>query len=166
MPMTLRHQARILVMQSLYEWDLADHDPFVALEHHITVRGVSVRVAEFATKLVTLVVEQQQAIDVRLAAAAPERPLIQMARIEKAILRLAISEILFDNGVPARAAINEAVELAKTYGGEHSARFVNGVLGTIYEQIAPAQIQQHRPESEEQHNGYQPELGFPQDSDR
>jgi transcription antitermination protein NusB len=134
MPTTLRHQARILAMQALYEWDTATHDVFDALERLADEQVVPSRAVRFARELVVQVVEHLANIDERLAAAAPRRPLAQMARVEKAILRLAISEILLNNGVPARAAIHEAVELAKEYGGEHSASFVNGVLGTIFSQ--------------------------------
>jgi transcription antitermination protein NusB len=103
----------------------------------------------FARELIGQVLEHLAEIDARLAAAAPRRPLEQMARVEKAILRLAISEILLNNGVPARAAINEAVELAKTYGGENSGRFVNGVLATVFSQpVLPAEPSVHF-ESEE-----------------
>jgi N utilization substance protein B len=134
MVMTLRHQARILAMQSLYEWDTAGHDPYVALERLARESNAGQRIVSFARQTVAAVVEHQAQIDERLAAVAARRPLNQMARVEKAILRLAISEILLNNAVPARAAINEAVELAKEYGGEHSARFINGVLGTIFSQ--------------------------------
>ena len=71
-------------------------------------------------------------IDAHIQSAAQEWPLQQMARIDKNILRLAIYEILFNNTVPAKAAINEAVELAKSFGSETSSRFINGVLGTIF----------------------------------
>ncbi len=94
------------------------------------------RSVAFARELVAQVLDHLAEIDAQLVAAAPRRPLEQMARVEKAILRLAISEILLNNGVPARAAINEAVELAKTYGGENSGRFVNGVLATVFSQPA------------------------------
>ena len=71
-------------------------------------------------------------IDAHIQSAAREWPLHQMARIDKNILRLAIYEILFNNTVPAKAAINEAVELAKQFGSDTSSRFINGVLGTIF----------------------------------
>jgi transcription antitermination protein NusB len=133
MTISVRHQARILVMQALYEWDSADHVPVVALERQLRERGVAARVAEFARSLLGGVQAHLQQIDEHLAVAAPQRPLTQMARVEKAILRLAIFEILYNNNaVPSRAAINEAIELAKTYGSENSGRFVNGVLGTIF----------------------------------
>lgn len=149
MALSLRHQARMLAMQALYEWDIAQHDPFTALDRLVRTRDASHRAAEFAHEIVSRVVDHQEAIDQRITAAASNRPLNQMARVEKAILRLAISEILFNNAVPARAAINEAVELAKEYGGENSGRFVNGVLGTIFNQIDPSSTPPHQPESEE-----------------
>ncbi len=152
-----RHQAREVAMEAIYEWDVASHDPFVALDIHLADRQATPRVAQFARDLVQLVVTHLVQIDEMLAATAAERPLAEMARIEKAILRLAISEILFDNGVPARAVINEAVELAKTYGGDNSARFVNGVLGAIFTKIeesrtALSPTQRLESESEDQHN--------------
>lgn len=149
MPITLRHQGRILAMQALYEWDTASHDLFDALERLAQERHAPPRAVSFAREALVRVVEHLSEIDSRLAEAAPRRPLVQMARVEKAILRLAISEILLNNAVPARAAINEAVELAKEYGGEHSARFVNGVLGTIFSQAAEPPSPSPESESEE-----------------
>ena len=152
-----RHQARILAMQALYEWDATEHDAFAVLERLLAEQHlaelddpqVAARVTDFAAALVTNVLEHLSAIDLRLAAAAPRRPIAQMARVEKAILRLAISEILLNNGVPARAAINEAIELAKAYGGDHSSRFVNGVLGTVFNQAEDPPTTLPQSESEE-----------------
>jgi transcription antitermination protein NusB len=152
-----RRQARILAMQTLYEWDATDHDPYAVLERliaeqhlpELTNPQVAARVTDFAARLVTNVLDHLAEIDEQLAAAAPRRPLAQMARVEKAILRLAISEILLNNGVPARAAINEAIELAKTYGGDHSGRFVNGVLGTVFNQADDPHTTLPHAESEE-----------------
>ena len=85
-----------------------------------------------ATELARGALAHLDEIDAAIQSAAPEWPITQMARIDKSILRLAIYEILYNNAVPAKAAINEAVELAKSYGSDTSSRFVNGVLGTIY----------------------------------
>jgi N utilization substance protein B len=95
-------------------------------------RRLSPRVAEYADELVHGVLEHLDAIDSTIQEVAPEWPIAQMARIDKNVLRLAIYEILFNNSVPAKAAINEAVELAKSFGSDTSSRFVNGVLGTIF----------------------------------
>ena len=81
--------------------------------------------------LVYGVLENKEELDKEIEACAPSWPLDQMARIDKTILRLAIFEILFDNRVPLKAAINEAVELSKRFGSDSSSRFINGVLGTV-----------------------------------
>jgi len=126
-----RRQARIVALQTLYESDLAGHEAMEVLQRHVEDRHLDEAVAEFAGALVEGVGANQEEIDARIQEAAPEWPLAQMARIDKNILRLAIYEILYNNAVPARAAINEAVELAKRFGGDTSSRFVNGVLGAI-----------------------------------
>ena len=106
---------------------------------------------EYASELVLGVCSQLADIDAHIQSAAREWPLQQMARIDKNILRLAIYEILFNNTVPAKAAINEAVELAKSYGSETTSRFVNGVLGTIFNRAQ----QQPIPKAEsEVNNGF------------
>jgi N utilization substance protein B len=142
----MRRRARVAAFEALYEYDTSGHDPEAALGRRLESAGAGpsepdgenrsgrARVAvdtDYAYRLVRGVERNLPAIDRELAAAASAWPLEQMAKVDKAILRLAIYEILFDNGVPVRAAINEAVELAKLYGGESSPRFVNGVLGTI-----------------------------------
>ena len=126
-----RRQARVVALQTLYESDLAGHEATEVLQRHVEDRRLDDSVATFAGELVAGVVAHQEEIDARIQEAAPEWPLAQMARIDKNILRLAIYEILYNNAVPARAAINEAVELAKRFGGDTSSRFVNGVLGAI-----------------------------------
>lgn len=85
----------------------------------------------FALELVNGVLENKEKIDKTITDTAPAFPLEQMAGIDRNILRLAIYELLIDNRVPMRAAINEAVELAKEFGGENSPRFINGVLGSV-----------------------------------
>jgi N utilization substance protein B len=138
----LRRRARVAAFEALYEYDTSGHDPEAALRRRLASvsalpgeeegSGPPVPVdTDYAFRLVRGVQDLRPAIDSALAEAASAWPIEQMAKVDKAILRLAIYEILFDNGVPIRAAINEAVELAKIYGGESSPRFVNGVLGTI-----------------------------------
>jgi N utilization substance protein B len=129
-----RRLARIVALQTLYESDLAGHDAMEVLQRHVEQRRLDESVAAFASELVAGVVAHQEEIDARIQEAAPEWPLAQMARIDKNVLRLAIYEILYNNAVPARAAINEAVELAKRFGGDTSSRFVNGALGAIVSQ--------------------------------
>jgi transcription antitermination protein NusB len=130
----IRRQARIIALQTLYEYDIAHHAISEILQRYAddTERPLHPKVVEYANELVLGVRDHLADIDAHIQSAAREWPLQQMARIDKNILRLAIYEILFNNTVPAKAAINEAVELAKSFGSDTSSRFVNGVLGTIF----------------------------------
>ncbi len=128
----IRRQARMIALQALYEYDIANHSPIEVLQRHAEERNLHPKVVEYASELVTGARTHLADIDAHIQSAAKEWPLQQMARIDKNILRLAIYEILFNNTVPAKAAINEAVELAKIFGSETSSRFINGVLGTIF----------------------------------
>jgi transcription antitermination protein NusB len=128
----IRRQARMIALQTLYEYDIAHHGPSEILQRHADEHTLHPKVVEYANELVLGVCDHLADIDAHIQSAAREWPLQQMARIDKNILRLAIYEILFNNTVPAKAAINEAVELAKSFGSDASSRFVNGVLGTIF----------------------------------
>ena len=132
MPIGIRRQARMIALQTLYEYDTAQHLPEEVLQRHAEDRHLQPKVVEYARELVLGVCSHLAEIDAQIQSAAQEWPLQQMARIDKNILRLAIYEILFNNTVPAKAAINEAVELAKQFGSDTSSRFINGVLGTIF----------------------------------
>ena len=102
------------------------------LGRHLEEEGVSEETGKFASRLVEGVITNLNKIDEIIRECAPTWPLDQMAKMDKNILRLAIFEILFDNSAtPPKAAINEAVELAKLFGGEASSKFVNGVLGSV-----------------------------------
>ncbi|MBV8821550.1 MAG: transcription antitermination factor NusB [Chloroflexi bacterium] len=128
----IRRQARVIALQTLYEYDTVHHAPKEVLQRHAEERHLQPRVTEYAYEVLEGVCGHLTEIDAHIQSAAREWPLQQMARIDKNILRLAIYEILFNNTVPAKAAINEAVELAKLFGSDTSSRFVNGVLGTIF----------------------------------
>jgi transcription antitermination protein NusB len=132
MPIGIRRQARMIALQTLYEYDTAHHATAEVLQRHAEERHLQPKVVEYASELVTGVCGHLTDIDAHIQSAAREWPLHQMARVDKNILRLAIYEILFNNTVPAKAAINEAVELAKLFGSNTSGRFINGVLGTIF----------------------------------
>jgi len=132
MPIGIRRQARMIALQTLYEYDTAHHPAPEVLQRHAEDRHLQPKVVEYASELVKGVCDHLADIDAHIQSAAREWPLQQMARIDKNILRLAIYEILFNNTVPAKAAINEAVELAKQFGSDTSSRFINGVLGTIF----------------------------------
>ena len=134
MPTGIRRQARTTALQSLYEYDTSRHPAEEVLQRHAEERHLDPRVVGYAQELVQGVLAHERELDARIQEAAPEWPIAQMSRIDKNILRLAIYEILYNKAVPARAAINEAVELAKEFGSDTSSRFVNGVLGAIVNQ--------------------------------
>ena len=118
-------------MQALYEIDATGHSAGAVLERLLGETELSAENAEFARNLVGVVVEKLDKIDSTIHEYAPAWPVDQLSIVDRNILRLAIFEILFDNTVPVKVSINEAVELAKTFGGDHSASFVNGVLGSV-----------------------------------
>jgi N utilization substance protein B len=126
-----RRKARVAALQALYESDVSHHDPIATLERLAEEEGLSEQQAAFARDLVVGVVEHRDSIDDVIRQAAPQWPVEQLSAVDRNILRLAIREILMNNGAPIRAAINEAVELAKSYGSDSSAKFVNGVLGSV-----------------------------------
>ncbi|MBI2852065.1 MAG: transcription antitermination factor NusB [Chloroflexi bacterium] len=125
-----RHRARALALQALYEIDITGHRMEEVLDRMLAEKALGTEPADFARMLVEGVLQHQSEIDDRLQGFAPAWPLSQMPAIDRNILRLAIFEILIDNNVPVKVAINEAVELAKTFGSESSPKFVNGVLGS------------------------------------
>lgn len=129
-----RRTARHVALQALYECDAVSHPIGTVVGRLSHVEQLPRDAAELARTLVAGVTAQLAEIDAQIAAAAPTWPLAQMARVDKNVLRLAIYEAFMDNAaVPPRAAINDAIELAKTFGSESSVKFVNGVLATIAE---------------------------------
>ncbi len=126
-----RHKGRVLALQILFERDTVGHAPSETFARLAEERPATDEIRSFAEELVTGVLDNMQRIDEVLKERAPSWPLSQVAVTDLNILRLAVYEILIDNKVPMRAAINEAVELAREFGGETSPKFVNGVLGSI-----------------------------------
>jgi N utilization substance protein B len=130
--MSSRHLSRIVVMQSLYEWDLRpDEDPLKVAARNMQNFAEDVD-REFVIANLNGTLTHLSFIDDLIAKAAPEWPLEQVSPIDKSILRLAIYEILNSQDVPPKVVINEAVELGKAYGGDNTSKFINGVLGTIF----------------------------------
>ena len=126
-----RRRARVAALQALFESDVSRHDALAALEQRVLEGQLSEAQQAFARQLVEGVLERRAALDEVIRQAAPQWPVDQLSAIDRNILRLAIWEILMNNRAPIRAAINEAVELAKEYGSDNSAKFVNGVLGSV-----------------------------------
>lgn len=126
-----RRKARTVALQALYEIDSTRHEPGTVVSRLIAEEGLAPEAARYAETLVRGVLAERERIDAAIQAAAPAFPVDQLAVIDRNILRLAIYEMLRHNEVPIRAVVNEAVELAKTFGSDSSSRFVNGVLGSI-----------------------------------
>ena len=126
-----RHRARGFAIQALYEIDATSHDPADIIRRQTDITTLSPENSRFVTELVTGVLANKASIDDYIRRFAHAWPMEQMAVVDRNILRLAIFEVLVDNKVPMRAAINEAVELAKDFGAQGSPRFVNGVLSAI-----------------------------------
>jgi N utilization substance protein B len=121
----------MLAIQALYEVDIAGHRPDEALSALLEGVNLSEDTANFARELVEGVVSQKKEIDWYIRKYAPAWPVAQIPAVDRNILRLAIFEILLDNRVPVKVGINEAVELAKTFGSDSSPKFINGVLGSV-----------------------------------
>jgi len=126
-----RHKARMLALQALYEIDSVARQPDTAIDRLLSEADLSGEIKEFSRALVSGTMKNKEKIDRNIKKYAPAYPVEQLAIIDRNILRLAIFEILFDNKVPVKVAVNEAVELAKTFGSEKSAKFINGVLGSV-----------------------------------
>ena len=129
--MKTRRRARRVTLETLYEFDIANHPPFEVLARRLADHPLESTGIEFARCLIEGVLKHQREMDKLIARYAPEWPLDQMAVIDRNILRMAIFEFLISRDTPVKVAINEAVELAKTYGADSAPRFVNGVLGTL-----------------------------------
>ncbi len=126
-------------MQSLYEWDFSGKkaDLEKTVEKNIQEFGPGLEDQSFAWQLVTGVVQHLPEIDKIIEKAAPEWPIDQINIVDRNVLRIGLYELLYEDktAVPPKVAINEAIELAKNFGGESSGKFINGVLGTVYKEL-------------------------------
>src|SRR3989344_694180 len=138
--MANRHLQRSIAMQSLFEWDFQgghNKDMEKIVERNIKEFAPGIAESDFTRSLVEGTLKNRKSIDELIGKCAPEWPLEQVSIVERDTLRLGIYELMHGkyDEVPPKVAINEAIEIAKTFGGESSARFVNGVLGTIYREM-------------------------------
>ena len=126
-------------MQSLYEWDFSDKNKDLKeiTERNIQEFGPGLEDKSFTWQLVTGIVQHMKEIDKIITASAPQWPIDQISIIDRNVLRMGLYELLYEDkaAVPPKVAINEAIELAKSFGGENSGKFINGVLGTVYKEI-------------------------------
>jgi len=137
--MATRHLVRTVILQSLYEWDFygRKRDVTEILERNLHEFAEGIDEPDFAWRIMKGVVEHLGDIDEVMKKAAPEWPLEKVALIDRNILRIGLYELLYADPeeVPPKVAINEAIEMAKNYGGPNAGRFINGVMGTVYKEL-------------------------------
>lgn len=151
--MATRHLLRTVILQSLYEWDFygKKRDLTAVLERNMAEFAPGVDEPEFAWKIMQNIATHLTEIDSIITRVAPEWPIDKIAVIDRNALRVGLSELLYadQSEVPPKVAINEAIELAKNYGGPNSSKFVNGVLGTVYREIKAQKEKGAVPENSE-----------------
>ena len=138
--MANRHLSRSVVLQSLFEWDArGQHDDTVSdiVARNVAEFAPGVSDASFVDELIRGIITKKEDLNNIIMKAAPDWPLDKISPVDRNVLRLGLYELIFSDRqeVPAKVAINEAIELAKTFGGETSGRFVNGVLGAVYKEL-------------------------------
>lgn len=132
--MSNRHLARILVLQTLYEWDFyhGERDAGKILERNLRDWAPQLEEKGFTRELTNGFFEHRDEIDSAISKFAPDWPLQKITPVDRNVLRIGTFELLYNFEIPSKVAINEAIELSKTFGGESSGKFVNGVLGAVY----------------------------------
>jgi transcription antitermination protein NusB len=139
-----RHLGRIIALQTLYEHEMraeagdTTFDVAEVLERNVARYKEMLDDVDFIKQLVDGVIAQLKALDAKLQPVAPEWPIDQIARMDRQILRMGLYELENEADVPPKVVINEAVELAKAFGGDNSSKFINGVLGTLLRNIEEA----------------------------
>ena len=138
--MANRHLSRSIAMQSLYEWDfqgmnMDELDEIV--KQNVEEFGPGIEETDFVWQIINGVIKNLSKLNKIIEKSAPEWPIDQITVVDRNVLRIGLYELLLGNRkeVPPKVAINEAIELAKTFGGESSGKFINGVLGTVYREI-------------------------------
>jgi transcription antitermination protein NusB len=138
--MANRHLSRYIVLQSLFEWDfrgVKNEDVDSIVRRNAVEFSPGLADVPFAEKLIHGVLDKRKDLDIIIEKAAPDWPIEKISVIDRNVIRTGLYELLFSKReeVPAKVAINEAIELAKTFGGENSGKFVNGVLGAVYKEL-------------------------------
>lgn len=140
--MATRHLARSVVLQSLYEWDFWGKkiDLKKIIERNLDEFAPGIDEPDFVWRIVDGVLEHLETLDNIIRKAAPDWPLERVAIVDRNALRIGLYELIYANPeeVPPKVAINEAIEIAKNYGGPNSGKFINGVLGTVYKELEQA----------------------------
>ncbi len=135
-----RHLSRSIVMQSLYEWDFygqQEGELKKIVERNIEEFGPGLEDTDFIWKLSEGVKDHLSELNKIIEKAAPEWPLDKITIVDRNVLRIGLFELMYADkkSVPPKVAINEAIELAKSFGGESSGKFINGVLGTVFKEV-------------------------------
>ncbi len=148
--MANRHLSRSIVLQTLFEWDFTGKDNTKLkdiITRNITEFAPGLTDFSFIEGLLESIINKLETLDGIIVKSAPEWPLDRISPIDRNVLRIGLSELLFGEKkeVPSRVAINEAIELAKSFGGENSGKFVNGVLGTVYKEMGEPEGEQTAP---------------------
>lgn len=138
--MSERHLSRSIALQILFEWDFRGRNKkalSAIFEHDLKEFGIGLKDTEFTKKIVEDVIKEMSGIDKIIKEHAPAWPVDQITIVDRNVLRVGIYELTIAKEVPPKVAINEAIELAKNFGGPSSGKFVNGVLGAIYKELYP-----------------------------
>ena len=147
--MASRHLSRSIVLQSIYEWDFYDKKPVLKtiVERNIKDFGPGLEELDFIYQLSDGIEKHMAELNNIIEKAAPEWPINQISMVDRNVLRIGLFELLYSDKeqVPPKVAINESIELAKSFSGQTSGKFVNGVLGTVYKELNPEE-QEKKPE--------------------
>ncbi|MDD4271349.1 MAG: transcription antitermination factor NusB [Patescibacteria group bacterium] len=149
--MSNRHLARTIAMQTLFSWDFNDKqekDLNGLIEQNFKQFAPKFNDHGFVKSIINGVIKHEAEIDGYITKYATEWPLDQITIVDRNILRIGVYELIFDQDIPSKVAINEAIEIAKTFGGESSGKFVNGVLGAIYKDVAGTLKKAEKPHAE------------------
>ncbi len=149
--MSNRHLARTIAMQTLFSWDFngkREKDLGSLIEHNFSQFAPKFNDHGFVKSIIKGVIDNEAEIDKYIIKYATEWPLDQITIVDRNILRIGVYELVFDKEIPAKVAINEAIEIAKTFGGESSGKFVNGVLGAIFKEATPLIKKNEQPAEE------------------
>lgn len=135
--MPSRHLTRRIVLQTLYEWDFSDQEKDLDTVLNKNIKEFGPTEDDFAKSLLDGVIENIKELNNVITSAAPQWPLEKTTIVDRNVLRMGLFELIYGDKeeVPPKVAINEAIELAKEFGGESSGKFVNGVLGTVYKEM-------------------------------
>jgi N utilization substance protein B len=146
--MSNRHLARSIVMQVLYQWDFRGKPtaaiPAIVLQNLQEFGAGLGETDQYVRDTAQKIADNIKEIDAIISQYAPKWPLEQITLVDRNILRIGIYEMKFNHEIPAKVAINEAIEIAKAYGGNSSGRFVNGILGAIYNDMKPEEMEQKK----------------------